>query len=824
MATLIAANYQSESSTAYGFMTTWNIKLKNNTLYTLKCRYKWDKNGTSSTNPMACCLYESTWSYGGADYFFPETPTTYQTLIHKFTTPGDVSSYTFAIANYATDGAILSVDWYELWEGDATTFSLTDAIALSENKTATSFVSIGGHPTDVGTCTNTGYFSTAEPRNAIRSWMGYYYKTHSSASYGAWTYTYNHYSSASRSRTETTYDHYSNGKVVQVGSTTQTENATVTYADWSYNWTTTSNSTRSRTVTYSWSDYSSAETQTETGGIRYLGLSEEKHVGDNIGEIKHTFPANGSGSKTFTIYSHDYWRESLGDTVITTFITTNTITGASCSCDGFTCSVSGSTLTVTASNLGTTEKAYHKATIVTSKSGFEERAGYTGVAQEANVRTLSSVYFVPYKPDDSWVVDVTNGQWATCPASGGYVKAYGYANYTHTSGASLNDQHITGNASLTWSTGYNSWITDHSHGGYRIHSRGTTAGSARSSSATWSYGGKTSAPKTLTQAENKITSYNNPTFDMWWSTGTGSTSTPVSAGGGTSSAPTYSVYQTAIYSSGDTGEITPNITYKQFSIVSKDTAATASINESTGAVTFGTLGKTEQNANTHAVVKLTITSHGKTVSDEGFCHQAPNYKTPVYGDINIFNFYYATIEYYGSEISPTCNYTQTCSYSYSSGETESASNVSGQAGDGYTSFQRISGDSNASVNSSTGVVSWGTNTSSSSRSATIRVAVTRNGKTATKDTVSTQTGAPTYGSWEFVGISSNTIDPIPIWENAVFTCTYRRTTPSGGYETRNGTCSPSEYYNDGSGGSVWVSYYDPDGRYGGQKQFMLDSE
>lgn len=147
------------------------------------------------------------------------------------------------------------------------------------------------------------------------------------------------------------------------------------------------------------------------------------------------------------------------------------------------------------------------------------------VKQQANVRTLSSVYIVPYKPDDTWIVNVSNGNWSTCPASGGYVKCYGYANYTHTSGEPLNDQYITNNATLTWSTGKGSWITDHINGGYQIHSRSTTPGEARSSSATWTYGGKTSASKTLTQQKNEIikTNYGNWLYN--WTTSGNSTRT-----------------------------------------------------------------------------------------------------------------------------------------------------------------------------------------------------------------------------------------------------------------------------------------------------------
>lgn len=405
MATLIASNYNSTKITSYGGMYISCGTLKANTLYTLKCRYKYTKN--TSSHPQILC-YNSDWVYGG-DIYDATDDGIMKTRIIKFTShPSErhyeIGCYAWSYADQNNGGGktgVLEVDWYELWEGDATEFSLTDAIALSENKTATSFVSIGGHPTDVGTCTNTGYFSAAEPRERIRSWMGYYFRTHSSTSYGSWTYTYNHYTSASRSRTVTTYDHYSNGKVVQTGSTTQTEAATVTNGSWSYNWTTTGNSTRSRTVTYSWSNYSNNATQTETGGKRYLVLSEETYDG-NGGKIVYSFPANGTGSKSLTVYAHDYWGSAC--------ISTSTkISGASVTCTGFTPSVSGSTVTITASNLGTNPTNYKRSTITVSKSGFQTRSGYTSVEQAANVRSLSSVYLSPYQPDSSWIVTVSNG-------------------------------------------------------------------------------------------------------------------------------------------------------------------------------------------------------------------------------------------------------------------------------------------------------------------------------------------------------------------------------------------------------------------------------
>lgn len=161
-------------------------------------------------------------------------------------------------------------------------------------------------------------------------------------------------------------------------------------------------------------------------------------------------------------------------------------------------------------------------------NGGKSASKSVSVYQQANVKTLSSIYIVPYQPDSSWVVTVTNNNWNTCPASGGYVKCHGYYSYSFTSGE-YNDEHITTNASLTWSTGYGDWINDHVNGGYYISNRGTSTGDARSATATWTSGGKTSAAKTLTQQAN--TWWDGRIAAVW--SANGSTSYTVGPAGGT---------------------------------------------------------------------------------------------------------------------------------------------------------------------------------------------------------------------------------------------------------------------------------------------------
>ena len=167
-----------------------------------------------------------------------------------------------------------------------------------------------------------------------------------------------------------------------------------------------------------------------------------------------------------------------------------------------------------------------------------------------------------------------------------------------------------------------------------VPSRGTTVGDARTGTVTITYSGK-SITLSFTQAKNEITSYENPTFDMWWSTGSGNSSTPVGAGGGTSDAPTYTVSQKANYSSGSQGNVTPSVTSAVFSDAGSSSTtikSTYSINASTGKVTFGSLGTTSSTSATVLYVKLTIVSHGKTGTDNGGCWQAANtitsYGTP----------------------------------------------------------------------------------------------------------------------------------------------------------------------------------------------------
>lgn len=255
---------------------------------------------------------------------------------------------------------------------------------------------------------------------------------------------------------------------------------------------------------------------------------------------------------------------------------------------------------VSANSLGTTPKDRTAIGTLTYSYVCNGQTGSCSatVYQQANVRTLASVYLSPYQPDSSWVVTVSNGNWNTCPASGGYLKSRGYANYTHTSGSNLNDQKITDDATLSWS-GDLTWISKHSNGGYRVAGRGTSySTSTASATGVWSYtyGSVTkTASKTITQAKNVITSV-NVTVNAGSITHSAGT---VAASGGTvsvTSSSNGSYGGTLTFSSTSTADISTS--YGSWSVVYSWTKS------SNGVISF-----TSSNSSTMSV---TVSSRGAT--------------------------------------------------------------------------------------------------------------------------------------------------------------------------------------------------------------------
>lgn len=286
---------------------------------------------------------------------------------------------------------------------------------------------------------------------------------------------------------------------VNTSNSAATLNTTTGAVQWQSN---TSSSSRScqitATVTVNGKSGSATATCTQSADA----ISSTSYGNVTKGAISNTtIPASGTTS--------NYTATAGNGSQVLTY---SWVSGKTNTSETKTISPSHSSISATASSKGTTvsDVTVVKSQAVTwSGYGSKSASDTMYIYQQANVRSLASVYIVPYQPDSSWIVTVSNGNWNTCPASGGYVKCYGYANYSHTSGSPLNDQYITSDAKLSWSTGYNSWITDHSNGGYYIANRCTTDGDARSATGTWTYDGKTSSGKTLTQQSNyaSVSSY-----------------------------------------------------------------------------------------------------------------------------------------------------------------------------------------------------------------------------------------------------------------------------------------------------------------------------
>lgn len=105
--------------------------------------------------------------------------------------------------------------------------------------------------------------------------------------------------------------------------------------------------------------------------------------------------------------------------------------------------------------------------------------------------------------------------WGSLPASTCYIGCFGTRRYTYSDG-STRDEDV---GWLYTSQGLSSdvsWATSWTNGGFRIASRGTTAGSARTGHMTWTSGGLTSNTLTFTQVANAIvsTEYQNCTLSL----------------------------------------------------------------------------------------------------------------------------------------------------------------------------------------------------------------------------------------------------------------------------------------------------------------------
>ena len=181
-----------------------------------------------------------------------------------------------------------------------------------------------------------------------------------------------------------------------------------------------------------------------------------------------------------------------------------------------------------------------------------------------------------------------------------------------------------------------------------------------------------------------------------------------------------------------------------------------------------------------------ITLTYKGVSGSITLTQAANEKT--YGDITISEFTYTTVAASGANATPTVG-TITQKTLFTSGSSSSETIT------GTKSFALKTPVSGATMNASTGVVTWAPNTTESQRLATAVLTVTANGKTGTKEAVTSQAaGVKTYAnpvvtlSYSVISAAGGTVNP---------TISYSQTWGWNGSTTGGGTIT--------SGGSIVYS-------------------
>lgn len=335
--------------------------------------------------------------------------------------------------------------------------------------------------------------------------------------------------------------------------------------------------------------------------------------------------------------------------------------------------------------------------------------------------------------------DIAAGATSSTPTIGG-----GAVTYTFSSGSTSTTAPSSTYGALTSANDYKLSASQNgftavnkTSGVLTATSRGTTEGAARTSgtvtrtyTVTWtptasynSAGTKTgskTATDTCTQALNKIVKVTIA--------GTASAGLvgAIPAKGGT-----VTWTPTATYSSGLTSTSTSLFTpdYKV-----SGTGATQSGNVTTWSNRTTTVGDARS-----ATVTVSVTSSYTTTAIPGTATttQAANAIT-AYGDITIASLSYPNVVATGSTSTPAVGaVTQAVTYS---SESPGSISVTPRA---YS----IPTTTGASINASTGVVTWAANNSTSSRSVTVTLTVTANSKTATKTATCTQNaGAKTYAT------------------------------------------------------------------------------
>lgn len=380
--------------------------------------------------------------------------------------------------------------------------------------------------------------------------------------------------------------------------------------------------------------------------------------------------------------------------------------------------------------------------------------------------------------------------------------------------------------------------------------RGTEVGGTRSVTYTASYGG-VSKSVTIYQQENTYSDDGGVTSYGSWSGGEISFNKEI-LGAGVDEATVYiapwkrsssTTAKIRTWTSGSTETITAAFTgtdYYTGSVEVSVNGGVASLSATSFTASSGTnrsitiskssYGTTEVSA-TSATVTANPTGSGPGTTTGAISIEANKVESdPCYVTITSFSY---SVTPWGDTTSSSPTFAGRfvggdVTYASGSTVTRASQNFTSQTSAIMLSFaESAPTNSLASVNSSTGIISWGESNTDTSRTS-VGVTMTLSyqyGKAYTTTASTVAYHGTGYTNWEMLEFNCSTVVPIPVTEEAYFTTTWERSTPSG-METMEVDCSPSSFYNDGSYGSgyrVYVQHVSPDGEIVGGTYIDVDS-
>ena len=258
----------------------------------------------------------------------------------------------------------------------------------------------------------------------------------------------------------------------------------------------------------------------------------------------------------------------------------------------------------------------------------------------------------------------------------------------------------------------------------------------KSQTVTWSANGKSATDTMYVYQQANTYSDSGGTTTYGNVTAGTITNATVPASGGTKTATAGNGSQT--YS---TTKKVRTFTSGSTTTLANATSGTNSISPSHASIsaTGSNLGTTVTSQQTLKSQTVTWTGNGgKSASGTMYVYQQANAKTSItYGTPSVSLSYSGNVSAAGGTKSPSYSYSQSRTQNYTSGSTSTLSSVTSG---GTVSFSETTVHTASSVNSSTGVVSWSANTSTSSRSCGVTLTVTLNGKTGSKAATCTQNG------------------------------------------------------------------------------------